>query len=84
MGIVTIRNMPSQEVSMSTDHSIEEPCEVTNLTHGFGAERRRRLLRLGSALYERLHQTGLPVETGTGGRTKVRRVTQHCISCAAG
>ena len=69
---------------MSTDHSIEEPCEVTNLTHGFGAERRRRLLRLGSALYERLQQTGLPVETGTGGRTKVRRVTQHCISCAAG
>jgi len=28
------------------------------------------------ALYERLKQTGLPVETGTGGRTKYNRTTQ--------
>lgn len=28
------------------------------------------------ALYERLKATGLPVETGTGGRTKFNRVTQ--------
>jgi len=32
---------------MTSDRSIEEPCEVTNLTHGFGAERRGRPLRLG-------------------------------------
>jgi RRXRR protein len=37
-----------RSVSMTTDRSIEEPCEVTNLTHGFGAERRGRPLRLGS------------------------------------
>jgi hypothetical protein len=35
---------------MTTDHSIEEPCEVTSLTHGFEAERRGRPLRLGSGL----------------------------------
>jgi hypothetical protein len=35
---------------MTTDRSIEEPCEVTNLTHGFEAERRGRPLRLGSGL----------------------------------
>ena len=29
------------------------------------------------ALYERLHQTGLPVETGTGGRTKWNRTTRE-------
>lgn len=28
------------------------------------------------ALYERLKQTGLPVETGTGGHTKFKRITQ--------
>jgi hypothetical protein len=33
---------------MTIDHSIEEPCEVTSLTHGFEAERRGRPLRLGS------------------------------------
>jgi hypothetical protein len=32
---------------MTNDRSIEEPCEVTSLTHGFGAERRGRPLRLG-------------------------------------
>jgi hypothetical protein len=35
---------------MTTDRSIEEPCEVTSLTHGFEAERRGRPLRLGSGL----------------------------------
>jgi hypothetical protein len=29
---------------------LEEPCEVTSLTHGFEAERRGRLLRLGNHL----------------------------------
>jgi hypothetical protein len=32
---------------MLIDRSIEEPCEVTSLTHGFEAERRGRPLRLG-------------------------------------
>jgi hypothetical protein len=36
---------------MTDDHSIEEPCEVTSLKHGFGAERRGRLLRLGSDIH---------------------------------
>ncbi len=40
---------------MTIDHSIEEPCEVTSLTHGFEAERRGRPLRLGSKL-----RTGAP------------------------
>jgi len=31
------------------------------------------------ALYERLKATGLPVETGTGGRTKFNRVTQGLL-----
>jgi len=35
---------------MTTDRSIEEPCEVTSLTHGFEAERRGRPLRLGSRI----------------------------------
>ena len=35
---------------MTTDRSIEEPCEVTSLTHGFEAERRGRPLRLGSGI----------------------------------
>src|SRR5258706_558105 len=35
---------------MTSDRSIEEPCEVTSLTHGFEAERRGRPLRLGSGL----------------------------------
>jgi hypothetical protein len=35
---------------MTNDRSIEEPCEVTSLTHGFEAERRGRPLRLGSDL----------------------------------
>jgi hypothetical protein len=35
-------------------------------------------------LYQRLQHMGLPLETGTGGRTKVRHVTQHCISRVAG
>ena len=35
---------------MTIDRSIEEPCEVTSLTHGFEAERRGRPLRLGSGL----------------------------------
>ena len=58
---------------MTTDRSIEEPCEVTSLTHGFEAERRGRPLRLGSALYERLKAVGLPVECGPGGLTKFNR-----------
>jgi hypothetical protein len=33
---------------MTIDRSIEEPCEVTSLTHGFEAERRGRPLRLGN------------------------------------
>src|SRR5450759_3613510 len=65
-----------RSVSMTTDRSIEEPCEATSLTHGFEAERRGRPLRLGSALYRRLQATGFPVECGTGGRTKYNRVTQ--------
>src|SRR6266851_6829360 len=64
----------SRSVSMTIDRSVEEPCEVTSLTHGFEAERRGRPLRLGSELYRRLHALGLPVETGTGGRTKYNRV----------
>jgi hypothetical protein len=63
---------------MTIDRSIEEPCEVTSLTHGFEAERRGRPLRLGSALYERLKSGGLPIETSTGGRTKWNR-TQRGI-----
>ena len=35
---------------MTIDRRIEEPCEVTSLMHGFGAERRGRPLRLGSKL----------------------------------
>jgi hypothetical protein len=35
---------------MTIDRSIEEPCEVTSLTHGFEAGRRGRPLRLGSGL----------------------------------
>jgi putative transposase len=35
---------------MTSDRRIEEPCEATSLTHGFGAERRGRPLRLGSKL----------------------------------
>ena len=58
---------------MTIDRSVEEPCEVTSLTHGFEAERRGRPLRLGSALYERLKATGLPLERSTGGRTKWNR-----------
>ncbi|GHO55461.1 hypothetical protein KSB_39360 [Ktedonobacter robiniae] len=61
---------------MTIDRSIEEPCEVTSLTHGFEAERRRRLLRLGSALLERLKTFGLPVECGSGGLTKYNRTTR--------
>ena len=37
-------------MSITIDRSIEEPCEVTSLTHGFEAERRGRPLRLGSGL----------------------------------
>src|ERR1700680_2756228 len=37
---------------MTIDRSIEEPCEVTSLMHGSGAERRGRPLRLGSKLDE--------------------------------
>jgi hypothetical protein len=74
---------------MTIDRSVEEPCEVTSLTHGFEAERRGRPLRLGSALYRRLQATGFPVECGTGGRTKYNRVTQglakaHWIDAACG
>ena len=58
---------------MTIDRSVEEPCEVTSLTHGFEAERRGRPLRLGSALYERLQAFGLPVECGSGGLTKYNR-----------
>ena len=39
---------------MTKDRSVEEPCEVTSLTHGFGAERRGRPLRLGNPLMELL------------------------------
>jgi transposase len=35
---------------MTSDRSIEEPCEATSLTHGSEAERRGRPLRLGSKL----------------------------------
>jgi putative transposase len=35
---------------MTIDRSIEEPCEVTSLMHGSGAERRGRPLRLGNKL----------------------------------
>ncbi len=35
---------------MTNDRSIEEPCEATSLTHGSGAERRGRPLRLGGKL----------------------------------
>src|SRR4030081_3781572 len=63
---------------MTTDRSIEEPCEATSLTHGFGAERRGRPLRLGSALYPRLKALGLPVECGSGGLTKFNR-TQRSL-----
>ncbi len=35
---------------MTIDRSIEEPCEVTSLTHGSEAERRGRPLRLGNKL----------------------------------
>ena len=59
---------------MTIDRSVEEPCEVTSLTHGFEAERRGRPLRLGSALYERLKATLLPIECGSGGLTKYNRV----------
>src|SRR6266702_4384718 len=59
---------------MTSDRSIEEPCEVTSLTHGFGAERRGRPLRLGSALSARLLAFGLPVEAGSGGLTKYNRL----------
>jgi hypothetical protein len=58
---------------MTSDRSIEEPCEVTSLTHGFEAERRGRPLRLGSELFRRLQATGLPLEAGSGGRTKYNR-----------
>ncbi len=61
---------------MTIDRSVEEPCEVTSLTHGFEAERRGRPLRLGSALYERLKALGLPVECGSGGLTKFNRITR--------
>jgi hypothetical protein len=61
---------------MTTDRSIEEPCEVTSLTHGFEAERRGRPLRLGSALLEQLKELGLPVECGSGGLTKFNRTTR--------
>jgi 5-methylcytosine-specific restriction endonuclease McrA len=36
------------------------------------------------ALYERLKAFGVPVECGSGGLTKVRRVTRLCISLAEG
>src|SRR5438876_11786618 len=74
----TTRDMrnTSRRVSMTIDRSIEEPCEVTSLTHGFEAERRGRPLRLGSALFERLKALGLPVECGSGGRTKRNRLRQ--------
>src|SRR5260221_5279614 len=66
----------SRSVSMTIDRSVEEPCEVTSLTHGFEAERRGRPLRLGSALYEWLKRTGLPLECGSGGGTKYNRSTR--------
>ncbi|GCF09371.1 hypothetical protein KDI_29350 [Dictyobacter arantiisoli] len=62
---------------MTIDCSIEEPCEATSLTHGFEAERRGRPLRLGSALFERLKATGLPVECGSGGLTKYNRTIRE-------
>jgi hypothetical protein len=62
---------------MTTDCSIEEPCEATSLTHGFEAERRGQPLRLGSALYERLKGLGLPIECGSGGLTKYNRSTRE-------
>ena len=72
------KGMPNtkQSVSVTTDHILEEPCEATSLTHGFEAERRGRPLRLGSLLYERLQVLGLPLEAGTGGRTKWNRTTK--------
>ncbi len=61
---------------MTSDRSIEEPCEVTSLTHGFEAERRGRPLRLGSELFGCLQATGLPLESGSGGQTKYNRVSR--------
>lgn len=49
-----------RSVSMTTDRSIEEPCEVTSLTHGFEAERRGRSLRLGSILRTGAQWADLP------------------------
>ena len=48
-----------QGVSVTTDCILEEPCEATSLTHGFGAERRGRSLRLGSASLNRSRQFAL-------------------------
>jgi hypothetical protein len=47
------KGMPNtkRSVSVTTDRILEEPCEVTSLTHGFEAERRGRPLRLGSGLH---------------------------------
>ena len=39
-----------RSVSVTTDRMLEEPCEVTSLTHGSEAERRGRPLRLGNHL----------------------------------
>ena len=64
---------------MTTDRSIEEPCEATSLTHGFEAERRGRPLRLGNQLYERLQATGLPLETGSGALTKYNRAQRNLL-----
>ena len=47
---VTIENQSeiTDMIGMDDNHQVvEEPCEVETLTHGFVAERRRRLRRLG-------------------------------------
>jgi transposase len=51
---------------MTIDHSIEEPCEVTSLMHGFEAERRGRPLRLGSKLRTGAPWRDLPERYGRG------------------
>jgi hypothetical protein len=52
-----------RSVSMTIDHSIEEPCEVTSLTHGV---RREALCRIPGAARKNLEE-----------RSWVNRLTQH-------
>jgi hypothetical protein len=47
---------------LTTDRILEEPCEAISFMHGFVAERRRRLLRLGSGLLNTLKNHLRPLE----------------------